>query len=76
MSSAVERFDDSARRRVGAYGRTVVRENELVRHPVYTRVLHWSVAIFFIQSSHTPESGVTSPSTAAQYTLRTSCFWN
>ena len=48
MSSAVERFDDSARRRVGAYGRTVVRENELLRHPVYTRVLHWSVAIFFI----------------------------
>ena len=48
MSSAVERFDDQARRRVGEYGRTVVRENELVRHPVYTRVLHWSVAIFFI----------------------------
>jgi formate dehydrogenase subunit gamma len=48
MSTAVERFDDSARRRVGAYGRTVVRENELLRHPVYTRVLHWSVAIFFI----------------------------
>jgi formate dehydrogenase subunit gamma len=48
MSSAVERFDDEARRRVGAYGRTVVREHELVRHPVYTRVLHWTVAIFFI----------------------------
>jgi formate dehydrogenase subunit gamma len=48
MSSAVERFDDQARRRVGEHGRTVVRENELVRHPVYTRVLHWSVAIFFV----------------------------
>ena len=48
MSPAVERFDDRARRRVGAYGRTRVRDNELVRHPVYTRVLHWSVAIFFI----------------------------
>jgi formate dehydrogenase subunit gamma len=48
MSTAVERFDDSARRRVDAYGRTVVRENELLRHPVYTRVLHWTVAIFFI----------------------------
>ena len=48
MSTAVERFDESARRRVGAYGRTVVRTGELVRHPVYTRVLHWSVAVFFI----------------------------
>ena len=48
MSTAIERFDESARRRVGAYGRTVVRTRELLRHPVYTRVLHWSVAIFFI----------------------------
>jgi formate dehydrogenase subunit gamma len=48
MNGAVERFDDSARRRVGAYGRTVVRIDQLVRHPVYTRVLHWGVAIFFI----------------------------
>ncbi len=50
MSTAVERFDDEARRRVGAHGRTVAREHELVRHPVYTRVLHWTVAIFFILS--------------------------
>jgi formate dehydrogenase, gamma subunit len=48
MSSAVERFDEAARRRVGAYGRTVVRERELLRHPVYTRLMHWSVAIFFV----------------------------
>ena len=48
MNSAVERFDEGARRRVGAYGRTRVRENELIRHPVYTRVLHWSVALFFV----------------------------
>jgi len=47
-NTAVERFDNAARRRVGAYGRTVVREGELLRHPVYTRVLHWSVAVFFI----------------------------
>ncbi|MGB2717789.1 MAG: formate dehydrogenase subunit gamma [Vicinamibacterales bacterium] len=47
MSSAIERFDEAARRRVGGYGRTVVRDNELVRHPVYTRVIHWTVAIFF-----------------------------
>jgi len=48
MNRAVERFDDTARRRVDAFGRTVVRRNELVRHPVYTRVLHWAVAIFFL----------------------------
>jgi len=28
--------------------RTVVRENELLRHAVHTRVLHWSVAILFV----------------------------
>jgi formate dehydrogenase subunit gamma len=48
MSSAVDRFDESARRRLEAHGRTVTHENELVRHPVYTRVVHWTVAIFFI----------------------------
>jgi len=48
MNGAVERFDDSARRRVGAFGRTVTRAGELERHPVYTRVLHWGVAILFI----------------------------
>ena len=50
MSTAVERFDERARRSVDVHGRTVVREGELVRHPVYTRVLHWGVAIFFILS--------------------------
>jgi formate dehydrogenase subunit gamma len=48
VSTAIDRFDDAARRRVGAFGRTVVRAGDLLRHPVYTRVLHWSVAIFFI----------------------------
>jgi len=48
MNTAIERFDESARRRVGAFGRTVVHPGELVRHPLYTRVLHWSVAVFFI----------------------------
>ncbi len=33
-----------------AIGRTVAGDYELVRHPVYTRVLHWSVAAFFILS--------------------------
>jgi formate dehydrogenase subunit gamma len=50
VSTAVERFDESARRRVGAHGRTIVREHEVLRHPVYTRVIHWSVAIFFLLS--------------------------
>jgi formate dehydrogenase subunit gamma len=48
MSTAVERFDERPRQRVGAHGRTVVYPNELLRHPVYTRMLHWTVAIFFI----------------------------
>jgi formate dehydrogenase subunit gamma len=48
MNMAVERFDERARQLVGAYGRTAVRDDELVRHPVYTRVLHWSVAGFFL----------------------------
>lgn len=50
MSSSVERFDDKARRRFSQYGQTVVHRGELLRHPVYTRILHWSVAISFILS--------------------------
>jgi hypothetical protein len=30
------------------HARTVVHAGELVRHVAYTRVLHWSVAIFFL----------------------------
>lgn len=50
MSSSVERFDDKARREFSRYGRTVVHRGELLRHPVYTRILHWSVALSFILS--------------------------
>src|SRR5919202_6503652 len=50
MSTSVERFDDRARRRFSRYGRTVIHRGELLRHPVYTRVLHWLVAISFILS--------------------------
>jgi formate dehydrogenase subunit gamma len=32
----------------GALGRTVVYENQLLRHSAYTRVLHWLVAFFFV----------------------------
>ena len=48
MSTAIERFDEAARSRVGAHARTAVHRGELLRHPAYTRLLHWSVAAFFI----------------------------
>lgn len=48
MSEQAERFDERARREFAERGRTVVRRGELLRHPVYTRVLHWSVAISFV----------------------------
>lgn len=48
MSGAIERFDERARQRVETFGRTVVHGGELLRHPVYTRVLHWGVAICFV----------------------------
>jgi len=47
MSTAVERFDDKARKTFDRIGQTEVHEGELLRHPVYTRVLHWTVAVFF-----------------------------
>jgi formate dehydrogenase subunit gamma len=49
-SNSVEHFDEKARRELGRHGRTVVHRGELLRHPVYTRILHWSVAIFFVLS--------------------------
>lgn len=50
MSTAVNPFDEPASRRpiAGDRGRTRVREGELLRHPLPVRVLHWTVAIFFI----------------------------
>ena len=30
------------------FGRTVVREGELLRHSLHTRVVHWGVALFFV----------------------------
>ncbi len=47
MSTAIDRFDDKARRTFDSIGRTEVHRGELLRHPVYTRVLHWMVALFF-----------------------------
>ena len=46
-SSAVERFDNKARESFESAGRTTIYRGELLRHPVYTRVLHWAVAVFF-----------------------------
>ena len=47
MASAVEQFDNKARRAFDRWGRTEVHQGELRRHPVYTRFLHWMVALFF-----------------------------
>jgi formate dehydrogenase subunit gamma len=47
MASAVERFDDKARDKFESMGHTTVYHGELLRHPVYTRMLHWMVALFF-----------------------------
>ncbi|HET9789050.1 MAG TPA: formate dehydrogenase subunit gamma [Pyrinomonadaceae bacterium] len=50
MSSSVQRFDEKARRKFSRFGQTVVHRGELLRHPIYTRILHWTVAISFILS--------------------------
>jgi formate dehydrogenase subunit gamma len=50
MSTSVERFDQRARREADRVGSTRVHRGELLRHPVYTRVLHWLVAIAFVLS--------------------------
>ncbi len=46
-SGAIERFDNEARQKFESMGRTVIYRGELLRHPVYTRVIHWTVALFF-----------------------------
>ena len=50
MSTSTEQFDREARSEFARLGKTRVHQGELLRHPVYTRFLHWSVAIFFILS--------------------------
>src|ERR1700689_2862673 len=47
MSTAVDRFDEKARATFDQIGRNQVYEGELLRHPVYTRFLHWMIALFF-----------------------------
>ena len=46
-SGAIDRFDSEARQKFESIGHTTVYRGELFRHPVYTRVLHWTVALFF-----------------------------
>jgi formate dehydrogenase subunit gamma len=50
VSTTAKRFDEKARGEFSRLGTTRVHRGELLRHPVYTRFLHWSVAIFFILS--------------------------
>lgn len=50
MSVTAKGFDEKARGEFARMGRTRVRRGELLRHPAYTRFLHWSVAIFFVLS--------------------------
>ena len=47
MTASAEPYDEVVQRDVDGLGQTVVREGELLRHPTYTRFLHWTVAIFF-----------------------------
>jgi formate dehydrogenase subunit gamma len=47
MGTAIERFDSNARRAFDSLGQTKVYQGELRRHGVYTRFLHWMVALFF-----------------------------
>ena len=50
MSTEAKNFDEKARAAFTRVGTTRIYRGELLRHPVYTRFLHWSVAIFFILS--------------------------
>jgi len=47
MGTAIERFDDKARELFDGLGQNRVYEGELLRHRVYTRFLHWMVALWF-----------------------------
>lgn len=47
MTTSAEPYGETTQRDFGGFGRTVVHQGELLRHPTYTRFLHWTVAIFF-----------------------------
>lgn len=48
MSARAKNFDEKARGEFARHDVTRVHRGELLRHPAYTRFLHWMVAIFFI----------------------------
>ena len=48
MSARAKNFDEKARAEFARHDVTRVHRGELLRHPAYTRFLHWMVAIFFI----------------------------
>ena len=50
MTTTAKDLDERAHREFARFGRTRVYRGELLRHPAYTRFLHWAVAIFFILS--------------------------
>jgi formate dehydrogenase subunit gamma len=50
VTTTAKELDERAHREFGRYGRTRVYRGELLRHPAYTRFLHWAVAIFFVLS--------------------------
>jgi formate dehydrogenase subunit gamma len=47
MGTAVERFDQKAHHAFDKFGRNEIYQGELLRHRVYTRFLHWMVALWF-----------------------------
>ena len=48
MSTEADRMHERLHRAAADVGRTVVYQGEVLRHGVYTRVVHWTVAIFVI----------------------------
>jgi formate dehydrogenase subunit gamma len=48
MSNPIGRANDSHPHATAAIGRTPIHDDDLLRHSVYTRIVHWSAAIFFV----------------------------
>jgi formate dehydrogenase subunit gamma len=48
MATEARRINESLHRAADERGRTVVYEGEVLRHSVYTRAVHWAVALFFV----------------------------
>jgi formate dehydrogenase subunit gamma len=48
MSSVIEEYDRQTPHEIDRLGQTEVHRGEVLRYPLYTRFLHWAVAISFI----------------------------